>query len=216
MKISPGVQLSVLRRDESVAGTADVSFDVQSDSLLTTLFAEVLVGTLFVQVFALTQGGPADSTPAHEVPLYSFPVLSAPTANLLIQKAAATTSRVRVKAIWTGACKFEVQARAINGGTSETSVVSANEVSVEQKLINAGPAQVLIPASLIDNIGFQMRNWSANGAIVYVAETQAKATPALGWPCAPGDVLSISVRGGQTWYASSNINGADIRILEGK
>lgn len=216
MKISHGVQLSVLRRDETVAGSADVTFDVQSDSLLTTLFAEVNAGTLTVQVFAITQGGPADATPAHEIQLYAFPVLSAPTANLLIQKAAATTSRVRVKATWTGACKFDVQARAINGGTSETSVVSANEVAVEQLTVNSGPAQVLIPASLTDNIGYQLRNWSANGAVVYVAETQAKATPALGWPCAPGDVLSVSVKGGQTWYISSNIDGADVRILEGK
>lgn len=216
MKISHGVQLSVLRRDEATAGYADVVFDVQSDSLLTTLFAEVLTGTLDVAVYAITQGGPADSAPAHELQLYDFPVLSAPTANLLIQKAAATTSRVRVKATWTGACKFDVQARAINGGTSETSVVSANEVSTDQITINAGTPQVLVPAALVDNIGFQVRNWSSNGAIVYVSETQANAVPARGWPLGPGDVLSISVKGGQTWYASSTVDGADLRILEGK
>lgn len=216
MKISQGVQLSVLRREETTAGNADITFDVQSDSLLTTLFAEVLVGTLDVSVYAITQGGPADSSVAHEVLLYSFPQVSAPTTDLLIQTAAATTARVRVKATWTGACKFDVQARAINGGTSKTQVITANEVFVDQITINSGPAQVLIPPSLVDNIGFQMRNWSSNGAIVYVAEDQAKATAALGWPCGPGDVLSISVKGGQTWYASADKDGADIRILEGK
>jgi hypothetical protein len=69
-KISNGVQLSVLRRDVTTAGSADVVFDVQSDSLLTTLFAEVLVGTLDVGVYAITQGGPDggghDGTGAHQ------------------------------------------------------------------------------------------------------------------------------------------------------
>jgi archaellum component FlaG (FlaF/FlaG flagellin family) len=216
MKISQGVQLSVLRRDEATAGSADVVFDVQSDSLLTTLFAEVLTGTLDVAVYAITQGGPADSAPAHEVQLYSFPTISAPSTDLLIQTAAATTARVRVKASWTGACKFDVQARAINGGTAKTQVVTANAVNTDQITINTGTPQVLVPAALVDNIGFQVRNWSSNGAIVYVSETQANAVPARGWPLGPGDVLSISVKGGQTWYASSTVDGADLRILEGK
>jgi len=216
VKISNGVQLSVLRREETTAGNADISFDVQSDSLLTTLFAEVLVGTLDVGVYAITQGGPSDSSLAHEVLLYSFPTINAPLTDLLIQTAAATTARVRIKATWTGACKFDVQARAINGGTSKTQVVTANTVNTDQITINAGPAQVLIPPALIDSIGWQVRNWSSNGAIVYVSETASKAVPALGYPLGPGDVLSISVKGGQTWYASASINGADLRILEGK
>jgi hypothetical protein len=215
-KISNGVQLSVLRRDVTTAGNADVVFDVQSDSLLTTLFAEVLVGTLDVGVYAITQGGPDDSSPAHEVLLYSFPTISAPSTDLLIQTAAATTARVRIKATWTGACKFDVQARAINGGTSKTQVITANEVQTDQITINSGPAQVLIPASLVDNIGFQLRNWSTNGAIVYISTDPLKAVPSLGYPMGPGDVVSISVKGGQAWFASANINGADLRILEGK
>lgn len=216
MKISQGVQLSVLRRDEPTAGFADVVFDVQSDSLLTTLFAEVLTGTLDVAVYAITQGGPADSAPAHERQLYSFPTISAPSTDLLLQTAAATTARVRVKASWTGACKFDVQARAINGGTAKTQVITANAVTTNNIIINSGTPQILVPAALVDNIGFQVRNWSSNGAVVYVSETQANAVPARGWPLGPGDVLSISVKGGQTWYASSTVDGADLRILEGK
>lgn len=216
MRIEHTSQVSVLRRDVATSGSADVDFIVQSDSILTTLFAEVLSGTLDVSVYAITVGGPADTTPPHEVLLYSFPQISAPSTDLLIQTAAACTSRVRVKANWTGAAKFDVQARAINGGTSKTQVITANEVQVNQLVVNSGPAQIIIPPALVDNIGFQMRNWSSNGATVYVAEQQAKATPTLGWPCGPGDVLSISVKGGQTWYASSDIDGADLRILEGK
>lgn len=214
-KISNGVQLSVLRRDVSTAGSADVVFDVQSDSLLTTLFAEVLVGTLDVGVYAITQGGPDDSMPAHEVLLYSFPTISAPSTDLLIQTAAATTAKVRIKATWTGACKFDVQARAINGGTSKSIAVTATTIEMEQKTINTGPAQVLVAASVVNSVGFLVKNWSSNGAVVYVAETPAKATSALGFPLAPGDSFDVSVKAGQTYYATASINGADLRIVRG-
>lgn len=215
MKLNHGVQLSVLRRDETGAGSADVSFDVQSDSLLTTLFAEVLSGTLDVGVYAITQGGPADTSPAHEVLLFSFPTVSAPTTDLLIQTAAATTARVRIKATWTGACKFDVQARAINGGTSKSIAVTTASIEMEQKTINAGPAQVLMTASIVNSVGFLVKNWSTNGAVVYVAETLAKATLGAGFPLAPGDSFDVSVRAGQTYYATASINGADLRIIRG-
>lgn len=215
MKISHGTQLSVLRRDETVAGSADITFDVQSDSVLCTLFAEVNSGDLDVTVYGITQGGPADNSVAHETPLISFPTVSAPTADLLIQTAAATTSRLRVKATWTGEVKFDVQARAINGGTSTTRVVTAGAIAMEQITVNTGAAQTVISPALIDSVGFMLRNWSTNGAIIYVAETPAKAVPATGWPLGPGDVVDISVKAGQAYYASATLDGADLRIVKG-
>lgn len=215
MRIKHSDQQSVLRRDTTEAGSADVDFIVQSDSVLTTLFAEVLTGTLDVSVYAITVGGPADPTPAHEVLLYSFPQISAPSADLLIQTAAATTERVRVKAVWTGEAKFDIQARAINGGTSTTRVVTAGSVEMDQTEINTGTPQIIIPASLQDSVGFMLRNWSSNGAIIYVAETEAKAVPAKGWPLGPGDVIDVSVKAGQAYYASSTVDGADLRIVKG-
>jgi len=215
MKLQKGVQQSLIRRDAMVSGSADVQFETLSDSLLVTLFAEVLTGTLDVSIWAITVGGPADSTPAQEIKLFSFPTISAPSTDLLIQTAAAVTQRLRIKATWIGAAKFDVQARAIDGGTSKSQVITAGALVMDKVTINAGAPQILIPFSLTESVGFLVKNWSSNGAVVYVAETTAKATPSLGFPIAPGDTFDVSVKAGQAYYASSSINGADLRIIKG-
>jgi hypothetical protein len=215
MALNKGVQQSVLRREETLAGTAEATFAVSTDSLLTTLFVEIASGSLDVGVYAITVGGTGESTPPHEVLLYSFPTINAPTVNLLVQSAAAVTQKVRIKATWTGSVKFDVQARAIDGGASKTQVITAGSIEMDQKTINTGAPQVLIPLSLVDGVGFLVKNWSINGAIVYVAETSAKAIPAKGFPVSPGDCFDVSVKAGQAYYASSTVDGADLRIIKG-
>lgn len=215
MALNKGVQKSVIRREEIDPGSAETTFSVDTDSLLTTLFVENVSGTLTVEVYAITVGGTGDSTPAQEVLLFSFPPISAPTTNLLVQTAAAVTSRVRIKATWTGAVKFDVQARAIDGGASKTQVITAGFIEMDQVTINSGPAQVLIPISLVDGVGFLVKNWSANGAVVYIAETAVKATSATGFPLAPGDSFDVSVKAGQAYYATATIDGADLRVVKG-
>lgn len=215
MSLNKGVQKSVLSKNELSAGYDEVTLAVDTDSVLTTLFVESLTGSLNVDVYAITVGGTGDSTPPHEVLLYSFPTITSPTANLLVQTAAAVTKKLRIKATWTGPAKFDVQARAIDGGASKTQVITAGSIEMDQVTINSGPAQVLIPVSLVDEVGFLVKNWSSNGAVVYVAETAGKATTSKGFPLAPGDSFDVSVKAGQAYYATATIDGADLRIVKG-
>lgn len=213
--IHPGSQYVLLRETPTAASTFDVVFVNQADAVLLTLFVNSTAGDVDVKLYNITQGGPADSQPPQESQVLSFPTVNAPTATLLVQVAPVTTSRLRLKVTTTGAADFEVQARAINGGASNTRVISSSSIRTDQKTINTGAPQEIIPASLTDQIGFMIRNWSANGANIFWSTDVSKATPAQGWPLSPGDVSSISVRGGQAVYASSDVDGADLRLVEG-
>lgn len=215
MKLHHGVETAVLRVDETASGSADAIVVVQSDSILVTLFATTVGGTVDVEVYAITQGGPGTSDPAHEALLFAFPQLSAPSGSLLLQTAAATTARVRVKATWTGAAKFDVNARAINGGSSNTRVVAATTAVTDAMSVNTGTPQILIPPSLVDGIGFLVKNWSSNGALIYISEDPTKI-PSQAWVLTPGETFDISVKGGQTWFAASSIDGANLRIVRGE
>jgi hypothetical protein len=215
MKLHHGVESAVLRVDETVSGTADAIVTVQSDSILVTLYATTVGGTVDVDVYAITQGGPGNSDAAHEALLFSFPQLSAPSGQLLLQTAAATTARVRVKATWTGAAHFDVNARAINGGASNTRVIAASTAVTDSKTVNTGAPQILIPPSLVGGIGFLVKNWSSNGALIYVSEDPSKI-PNQAWVLTPGETFDISVKSGQTWYTASTVDGANLRIVRGE
>lgn len=216
-KLNHGVQLPVISADVSQAETFDVAFDVQSDSILVTVFAETNAGDLNVEVFAFTEGGPRKpGIQTQEASIIQFPTITGPTTNLLLETAAATTSKVRVKASCTAAAKFYVTARAINGGTSTTRVVTAGAAITDQKIVDAGIPQLIIPPTLITGIGFILKNWSQAGQVIYISEQSAKANPTVGYPISPGGNVAVSVKGGQAWYASASADGADLRILEGE
>lgn len=213
--LHPGSQYVMLQEDVAGAQSFDLAFINQADSILLTLFVNSSAGDVNVQLFGITQGGPADSSTPHEVQILSFPTVTGPTTTLLIQIASVTTHRLRLKASTTAAANFEVQARAINGGASTTRVVTSSSIRTDQKNVNTGVPQEIISASLTDQIGFMIRNWSSNSANIFWSTDISKATPTEGYPLAPGDVASISVRGGQAVYASSDVDGADLRMVEG-
>lgn len=215
VKLHPGTQRTILEVAPTAASTHEVWFENQADSILLTLFVNSSAGDVDVSLYSVTQGGPAES-PVHELEILTFPTVTGPTSTLLVEVASVTTTRLKLVATTTDAANFEVQARAINGGASDVRVVTAGTAKTDQKDINIAPAQVIIPPTLTSGIGFMCRNWSSNGATIYVSETQANAVPGKGWPLGPGDTFDISVKGGQTWYASSSIDGADLRILEGQ
>lgn len=214
VKLHPGTQRTILEVAPTAASSHEVWFENQADSILLTLFVNSSAGDVEVKLYSVTQGGPAQS-PIHELEILTFPVVSGPTTTLLVEVASVTTARLKLVATTTDAADFEVQARAINGGASDVRVVTAGSIEMDKKIINSGPGQVVVAAALTESVGFLIKNWSSNGAIVYIAETQAKATTGLGFPLAPGDSFDVSVKAGQTYYATATVDGADLRIVKG-
>jgi hypothetical protein len=50
--------------------------------------------------------------------LTTFPTVSSPTALVISRRTPVTTEQVRIEVTYTGACTYEIQARAIYGGVS--------------------------------------------------------------------------------------------------
>lgn len=214
VKLHPGSQRTILDVSPTSASTHEIWFENQADSIMLTLFVNTSAGDVSVKLYSITQGGPGQAS-SHELEILSFPTVTGPTSTLLVEVASVTTTRLKLVATTTDAASFEVQARAINGGASDVRVVTAGSITMEQKTINSGPAQVLVAASLTESVGFLVKNWSVNSAVVYIAETPAKATAGTGFPLAPGDSFDVSVKAGQTYYATATVDGADLRIVKG-
>lgn len=207
MLLHPGTQERLISESTTGAGSSSKEGSIQSDSLLATLWVgSVTSGTLTVSVYTLTDTG-------KEVLLFSFPAISAPTSNLLLKKAGVSLQRFRVEATYTGVCNYEVYIRATEGiGESSNKILGADTWKVSQSTVTT-VAAVLIPASLTDRNGLVLKNWSPTGNI-FVAESLAKATAALGYPLAPKDALALDVAAGAAIYAIADAASVDVRIAE--
>lgn len=188
------------------AGSKTVEASVESDSVLVSLFAEVVSGTLDVVVYTLTESG-------KEVEILSFPQLAAPTGELVIKKAAVTMSRIKIVATYSGDSTFEVRARGIGIGETSVKIAGADEAKASQKDISTGTPTVLIGSSLTDRGGMVIKNYTA-GTVLYVGFSPAETTLANGYPIGSFESLGLDIASGVTVYAVADTGTVDVRLLE--
>lgn len=203
-----GVEKRAMLINESAAGSKAVDAIIQSDTILATLWVSSVGASLTVTVY-----GVSDEDHLRKVPLFTFPTISAPTTNLVLKRAAVSTARIFIEAVYTGAADFEVRVRAVNGGISDTKIIGAASLTMSQKNINSGAPQILIPSALTDRAGLLVKNWNSSGNI-FIGATAAEATLANGYPLAPKDAVSMDVQAGVTIYAVADVPAVDTRIVE--
>lgn len=207
MLIHVGTQERVISETTSDAGVTVREGSIFSDSLLATLWVDsVTSGTLSITIYTLTDNG-------KEVALFSFPVIAAPTTNLLLKKSGVSMQRFRIAATYTGICQYEVYVRAIeSSGESTAKILGNDNWKVSQETVGT-VAQILIGAALVDRSGVLVKNWSTSQTI-YLAETSIKTTTLVGYPLAPKDALAMDIAAGAAVYAISDAPSADVRIAE--
>ena len=209
MLLNHGVQSRLILESTTGAGSTSKEVSVESDSALVTLNVTSLAsGTLSVVVYGLAGTDIGAATP----PLITFPVVSAPTTNLLLRAASLVTQRLLVVATYTGVCSYEIQVRAVNGASGSTKILASDSLSMSQ--ITVGTSVIaIIPASLADRAGVIVKNWSPTQT-VYVGATAAEAVPGVGYPLAPKDALALDVSAGVAIYGVSDAPGADLRLAQ--
>lgn len=207
MLLHNGTQERLIAQTTTGAGSTVKEGSTQTDSILVSLWVgAVTSGDLTVTVYTLTDEG-------KETEIITFPVVAAPTSEILLRKAALTLQRFRVVATYSGICEYEIYVRAIEGaGEASAKILGSANWAVSQETVGV-VVQALIPAALTDRSGVLIKNWSTN-AIIYLAETSLKATVAMGYPLAPKDAVAMDIAAGAAVYAISDLAGADVRIAQ--
>jgi hypothetical protein len=189
-------------------GTKYVDFDIQSDTVLLSLYTKSITGTLTVTAYTV-----GDSTdPQQILEVASFPTLTGPLTNLLLRKAAVSLDTIRLKIVYSGEADIEIRAKAISTGESTVTIKGQASGRASQKTVTA-TADILIPASLNERAGLIVRNNSAS-VVIYLGFSLAETTLAVGYPLYPGESLGMAIGAGQDLYAISTVGNVDVRILE--
>lgn len=199
--LNVGIQSRIIQEAPTGPGTTERSVSVQTDSVLVTLYANSVSDTLAVTVYAVAEVG-------QETVLFSFPVLSSGTTDLLLKRAAVTTANLIVRATYTGACDYTVHARAINGGITNSKITGAENLTTSQITVGTDPTRIVV-AALADRSGILIKNWSV-GVDVYVGESDTRML----YPLSGRDALSIDLAAGQELWAQTLSGTADLRIAQ--
>jgi len=206
--LSLGKVLTVLSEAPTAAGTSSRRFSIESDSVLVSVFATAVTGTVDIKVY--TQAGDDDT---QDVEVISFPTLSAPTSFLLLRKSAVVMQYVRIEATYTGSCSFTIKAKAINAGETSVSILSSGNFTASQNDVTNGAAELVIPVSLTDRDGLILKNNSTSG-ILYIGESSVAANSTTGYPIYPGESLAMDIAAGATVWGIADVPTLDVRILE--
>jgi len=204
--LKTGLQEIVLRASPVSGGTITKDLSIQSDAALFLLWVNSTAGDITVEVYGILDSD------GREVLLATFPKINTPSTEISQKRTGTSPTRLRVKVTHTAACDFEVSARAVSTGSSDTRILGGASLKVSKKTVNS-VASLLVPASLADRAAIAIKNWSTSGTI-YIGETIAKANQNNGWPIGPRDALGIDIQAGVELYATAVDGPCDIRIIE--
>jgi hypothetical protein len=204
--LKTGLQEVVIRSAPVAGGTLVRDISIQSDAALFLLWVNSTAGDITVEVYGILD---SDN---REVLLATFPKINQPSTEISQKRTGTAPTRLRVRVTFTAACDFELSARAVSTGSSDTKILGGASLKVSKKTVNS-VASLLVPSSLIDRSAIAIKNWSSSGTI-YIGETIAKANQNTGWPIGPKDALGIDIQAGVELYAIAVDGPCDIRIIE--
>lgn len=205
MLLKTGLQDVVLQESPVAAGVITKDISIQSDAALFLLWVSATAGDITVEVYGILADG-------KEAFVLSFPKVNTPTLEFLQKRTGTVPTRLRVKVTHTGACSFELSARAVSTGSSDTRILGGASLQISKKTVTSVPS-LLVPASLVDRAALAIKNWSSSGTI-YIGETIGKANQNNGWPIGPKDALGLDIQAGVELYATAVDGPCDIRIIE--
>lgn len=198
--------------EETVTETSTFSeiFTIDSDSVLLSLWVDSTAGDLDVTAYTLVSG--LEQPPVRKAPIITFPTISAPTTNLLLQKAATTLSIVQVVVTTTGAASFRIDAKGTTSAEGSVRIVGSSDFETASVSVTSSPSVIIAP-SLASQNGILLKNFS-NNRNIFVGKSLATASNAGGgYPLSSGETLPMNVAAGTSIYASTDSAPADLRIV---
>ncbi len=207
-RITQGKTLPVIIVENEVAGTYKYVMGVECDAILSSLWVSTVnSGTLDISVRTY-----AGSYSSHDsAPILSFPTISAPTTELLIEKGAVTMDYVEFTVTHDGTVSYELSAKGIGTGEVTVQISSIGSATAETTIVGTSP-QVLLASSLSGRSGLILKNWTES-SVLYVGYSLIQATAATGYPLVFGESMGMDLAAGVTLYGVGTIP-IDVRILE--
>lgn len=197
---------TVIDDSPTSGGSRSESFPIDADSILVSLFVESVSGSLDVSVKSFTESG-------KEIEVITFPTITSSTANLVIKKAAAVMSNIRIDASYTDAVTYEVRARGISIGEASIRILGPADGRASQIDVSSVTPTLLIPSSLDDRVGLIIKN-NDSSTNIFLGYESSEATTSNGYPLGPGESLGIDIASGQELYAFASSGTVDVRIME--
>lgn len=203
--LQSGKTLLVFSETVQSAGSQSRIFTLDSDTFQTSLFVASITGSLSITISTLTQEG-------REKEVISYDNITSASTQLDLRKAATAMGVVKVVAVYTGPCSFELRAKGLSSGETSAKILSANVAKASQITVYTSPV-ILLAAALSDRKGVIVKNNSNNGTL-YVGFSQAQASSTVGYPLGKGEALSLDVGAGATLWGVASTGLIDVRIIE--
>lgn len=189
----------------SAAGVHQKTVTISTEGCLFGLYVTSCTGSVQATVSTLTTKGKA-------VPLFSFPVLTAGTSQILLKKATDVLSRILVTVTIVGTAQYELVLKGTKIGQVEVrEVASSNARAVKFTAIST--PSLLVSTSPLERCGLVLKN-TGPATLVYIGFTLSEASVGNGWPLAIGESIAMSLSEGQSIYAVTNGGTADVRCME--
>lgn len=204
--LQAGKTITVLAETTLSAGSQSRTFTIDSDTFQTSLFVSSITGQLDISIYTVTQEG-------REKQVISYPTILTPSTELSLKRAASSMGVVRVVAIYTGACSFELKAKGLSNGLMSATIQSATTAKASQISVNGTPT-ILLTAALIDRKGVIIKNNGAGTHVLYLGFSEAQASTGTGYPLGKGEALSMDLTPGAVLWAVSGNGSIDVRIIE--
>jgi hypothetical protein len=204
--LQPGKMLTIMSDSMLSAGTQSRIFTLDCDTFQTSLFVSSITGTLNITIYTVTQEG-------RELSVISYTNITTTSTELSLKKAATAMGVVRVVAVYTGPCTFELRAKGLSSGQTSATIQSANSAKASQITVSSTPT-ILLPAALTDRKGVIIRHNGNTGTTLYLGFSQAQASTGIGYPISRGEALALDVATGAVLWAVSGTSVIDVRIIE--
>lgn len=204
--IDTGEVKQILNINDSQAGSSSKTITISSDSVLAALYAESVSGTLTVNIYTFGLNINERSL------VISFPVLTAGTTELLLEKAAVSLDNLLIEADWSDACEFNLRIKGISIGETSTRLLSPSTGQATSAVITSTPSLLLGPAAG-DRAGIIVKNFSSTDTL-FIGYNLSEVTAPAGYPLSPGESLGIDLASGAVLYARSGGGSIDVRIME--
>jgi hypothetical protein len=189
----------------TIAGTYKKTVTLSSEGCMFALWVASCSGSISVAVNTLTTDG-------KELPLLSFPTLTAGTSQLLLKKASDVLSRIVVIVTIVGTADFDLVVKGTKLGQVSTKDTPASAGRAVKFTAISTPT-LLTATSPLERCGLILKN-TGPATTVYLGFTLSEASSGNGWPLAIGETIAMSLSNGQSIFAVTDGGTADVRCME--